>query len=95
MHESGYRRMNFVAVKNGKPLCRLSGCSDVLHIEGIGGVGLKVISDKPFSYNDLVERKAWSIDCLPKSGLLRMWVNDCDIVCGNALSYFEICCKKR
>lgn len=38
MHDSGYRCMDFVAVnRDHKPICRLSGCSDVLHLDGIGG----------------------------------------------------------
>jgi hypothetical protein len=84
MHGSGYRMMDFVAIKDGKPLMRLSGCSDVIHIDGIGGSGYKKV------YSDLVERRSWSIDCLNKSGLLRMFVSDCDLVCGGSLSSFEI-----
>lgn len=89
MHDSGYRSMDFVAIKNGKPLCRLSGCSDVIHIDGIGGRGYKR------EYSDLVERKAWSIDCLLKSGLLRMWVHDYNLICGSSLSSFEVFAVKR
>lgn len=49
MHDSGYACMDFVAIQDRKPICRLSGCSDVLHIGGIM---------PSFSV-------AWSIDCLP------------------------------
>jgi hypothetical protein len=84
MHDSGYRAMDFVAIKDGKPLMRLSGCSDVIHIDGIGGGGYKR------QYSDLVKRKSWSIDCLKKSGLLRMWVNQCNLICGGSLSSFEL-----
>lgn len=84
MHDSGYRAMDFVAIKDMKPLCRVAGHSDVIHIEGIGGGGYKK------EYSELVERKSWSIDCLKKSGLLRMWVNGCDLICGSSLSSFEI-----
>lgn len=38
-HDSGYRMMDFVAVKDGEAICRLSGSSDVLHFNGIGGYG--------------------------------------------------------
>lgn len=66
-HDSGYRCMDFLAVDaSDKPICRLSGCSDVLHIDGIGGFG------KPSNYNFVVP-KGWSIDCLGKSGLLRIF----------------------
>jgi hypothetical protein len=84
MHDSGYRMIDFVAIKDGKPLMRLSGCSDVLHIDGIGGSGYTR------EYSKFVERKAWSIDCLRKSGLLRMWVSDYNLVCGGSLSSFEL-----
>lgn len=75
MHDSGYRLMDFVAIKNSKPVCRLSGCSDVIHIGGIGGQNVS---------------RSWNIDCLPKSGLLRMWMNGHFIKVGAALSSFEI-----
>jgi len=74
LHDSGYLCMDFVAVKDGKPLCRLSGCSDVLHIGGIGGSS---------------HRCDWSIDCLPTSGLLRMFCHR-KLRCGVALSSFEV-----
>ena len=57
---SGYAMFDFVACKEKKPICRLSGCSDVLHLEGIMG-------------NNEVKNPAWTIDCLPKSGLLRVF----------------------
>lgn len=39
-HESGFMCMDFVAVDHkDEPICRLSGCSDVLHLDGIGGYG--------------------------------------------------------
>ena len=40
-HDSGWMCMDFVAVdEDGEPICRLSGCSDVLHLDGIGGLGI-------------------------------------------------------
>ena len=37
-HDSGGMCMDFVAVsKEGEPICRLSGCADVLNLDGIGG----------------------------------------------------------
>lgn len=37
-HDSGWMCMDFVAVdKEGEPICKLSGCSDVLDLDGIGG----------------------------------------------------------
>lgn len=87
-HDSGYRCMDFVAVKEDKPVCRLSGCSDVIHIEGIGGFGF----DWARKYGrcpPLVPPTDWNIDCLPISGLLRMFCHG-KIKVGGALSSFEI-----
>ena len=40
IHSSGYRIMHFVAVdKTGEPLFKISGGSDVVDIDGIGGLG--------------------------------------------------------
>ena len=87
-HDSGYRCMDFVAVKDGEAMCRLAGGSDVLHIEGVGGYGYDWLS----RYNtcpSLVPPVGWSIDCLPTSGLLRMFCHR-KIRVGDALSSFEI-----
>ena len=51
VNDDGYRCMDFVAVKNGEPICRLSGVADALHTKGGN----------------------WSVNCLPKSGLLLLW----------------------
>lgn len=85
-HESGYRVMDFVAVQNGEPICLLSGSSDILHIDGIGGWG-----QWSGKIPDLIKTGGWSIDCLPKSGLLQMWSSRYrNIICGPALSSMEI-----
>lgn len=88
MHDSGFMCMDFVAVDvNLYPICRLSGCSDALHLDGIGGYGKP--KDGFRFMNDSIIPKGWSIDCLP-CGLLRVFsrykldVNDI------ALSSFEI-----
>ena len=80
IHDSGFRCMEFVAIgAGGKPICRLSGCSDVVHLGGIG-------STVPFGPKRLAN---WSIDCLKESGLLRAFC-DCPIVAGLDLSSFEV-----
>lgn len=88
IHESGYRLMDFVACKGNKPICRLSGCSDVIHINGIGGYGLNWLA-KSGAVPNRISPIAWAIDCLPISGLLRLWC-DSTLTCGQALSSFEI-----
>ncbi len=88
LHDSGYRCMDFVAVRGEEPVCQLSGCSDVIHIDGIGGFGY----DWLHKYNTvpkLVPPHDWSIDCLPVSGLLRLFCRGKMLV-GTALSSFEI-----
>ena len=89
LHDSGYRCMDFVAVNRDKPLCLLSGCSDVIHINGIGGFGYKWL-DKYGGYPKTIPPVAWSIDCLAKSGLLRLFTGSGKLICGTAFSSFEI-----
>jgi len=95
-HDSGYRCMDFVAVKDGKPIARLSGCSDVIHIDGIGGYGdwFERFGTTP----DKVAPRSWSIDCLNRSGLLHLFCSyrtngkheGRKLKAGAALSSFEI-----
>ena len=88
IHDSGYRMMDFVAIdKKRGPLCRLSGRSDVIHIGGIGGYGKRMahfLLDKPDE-----SPIPWSIDCLPVSGLLRIFCGR-PLTVGDALSSFEL-----
>lgn len=92
LHDSGYRCMDFVAVdKKNEAICRLAGCSDVIHIDGIGGYG-KWSAET--GVPKLVTPSDWSIDCLAKSGLLRMFCRG-SIDVGAALSSFEIYAVKE
>ncbi|HYW34168.1 MAG TPA: hypothetical protein VE868_02070 [Balneolaceae bacterium] len=88
IHDSGFRNMDFVAVKEDIPVCRLSGCSDVLHLDGIGGYG-----QWNGSIPDSIPPKGWSIDCLKTSGLLRLFSRG-KLKVGQALSSFEIFSEK-
>lgn len=88
MHDSGYRLMDFVAVKSNKPICLLSGCSDVIHLDGIGGYG-KDWFEKYNKVPELVKPSDWNMDCLPTSGLLRLFARK-KLTAGSALSSFEI-----
>ena len=89
IHDSGYRCMDFIACKGNEAVCRLSGCSDVVHINGIGGDG-KDWLDKYGRVPDKVPKIPWSIDCLPKSGLLRLFASGNSLEAGYAVSSFEI-----
>ena len=92
IHDSGYRCMDFVAVKKGEAICRLSGCSDVINIDGIGGYGEDWKNGKVIGLPKSVIPKGWSIDCLHKSGLLRIFA-DGELTVGQGLSSFEIYAK--
>lgn len=84
----GWMCMDFIAVdKEGEPICKLSGCSDILNLDGIGGRGEWRCGDLP----KLVEPKGWSIDCLP-CGYLRLFSRS-TLTAGPALSSFEIYAK--
>jgi len=54
----------------------------VIHINGIGGYGKDWFTEY------------WSIDCLKKSGLLRMFTHG-KLTCGPALSSFELYSIKK
>ena len=88
MHDSGFRTMDFVAYSKNEPICLLSGCSDVIHIDGIGGFGHNWL-EKYGRCPKFIPPSGWNMDCLPKSGLLRLWCNN-KILCASALSSFEI-----
>ena len=87
-HDSGWMCMDFVAVdKEGEPICKLSGCSDVLDLDGIGGYGKWLDGELP----NCIKPKGWRIDCLP-CGYLRLFSRS-TLTAGPALSDFEIYAK--
>ena len=88
LHESGYRFMDFVAVRDNEPICKLSGCSDVIHLDGIGGFGKNWLEEHK-TVPKTIKPSGWNMDCLPVSGLLRLWSNK-KLTVGIALSSFEI-----
>ena len=87
-HDSGYMCMSFVGCIGGDAVAIMSGGSDVLHIDGIGGLGKDWLERFP-GVPKLVEPKSWSIDCLP-CGCLRIWAGGKNIEIGSMLSSFEI-----
>jgi hypothetical protein len=90
LHDSGYRTMSFVATdENDMPITQLSGCSDVISLDGIGGYGYRWL-EKHGTVPKLVDVAGWAIDCLPVSGCLRLFCSGRDILCGASLSTFEI-----
>ena len=95
-HDSGYRCMRFVTIQNGIPTYVISGCSDVIHLGGIGGLNVKPFNSSTHRYR-LASQKTpsidWSIDCLPKSGLLRIFCGK-KLIVGASLSSFELFFKE-
>jgi hypothetical protein len=91
IHDSGYRCMDFIACKHDQAIIRLSGCSDVINIEGIGGFGFDWFR-KYNSCPPTISVSGWSIDCLLRSGLLRLF-NGKKIIVGQGSSNFEIYSK--
>lgn len=86
VHDSGFMCMDFCAVdRMGSPIKLLSGGSDVIHIDGIGGIGDWRPEDGiPISIGPV----GWSIDCLP-CGYLRLFCGR-TMTCGCAISDFEV-----
>lgn len=89
MHDSGYRCMDFIAVRDSVPVARLSGCSDVIHIGGIGGFNCRDWVNEFHGCPDRIKPVDWSVDCLRTSGLLRLFSRNL-LTAGEALSSFEL-----
>ena len=95
-HDSGYRCMEFVTIQNNIPTYRISGCSDVIHFGGIGGLNVYPYKESKYRLRNLQRMLPvvdWSIDCLPKSGLLRIFC-DKKLFVGASLSSFELFFKE-
>ena len=69
LHESGYRCMKFILCDSNNIVGVVSGWSDVVHPNGIGNYGRKFMNS---SETDLVPNMHLSIDCLSKSGCVRL-----------------------
>ena len=84
--------MSFVTIQNGVPTYRISGCSDVIHLGGIGGHNIKS-TDRMKSQT--VPNADWHIDCLPVSGLLRIFSGNYKLFVGASISDFELFYKEK
>jgi hypothetical protein len=97
-HDSGWRCMSFVTIQNGVPTYRISGCSDVINLGGIGGYNFQGMSDCESSNrikSQTVPNANWHIDCLPVSGLLRIFSGKYKLYVGASLSDFELFYKEK
>lgn len=76
-HDSGFQCMEFALIDDtGHPICRVNGIADVVCIDGIGGYGLNGIrsASRLDDGTPVVKPHGWSIDCLPKTGYLRLFI---------------------
>ena len=88
LHDSGYRCMKFILVYQGKIVGAVSGWSDVVFPNGIGNYGKFMNSFK----TDLVPNMYLSIDCLPKSGCIRLMMVDkykCSDFIGSTFIFYK------
>lgn len=90
LHDSGFRCMAFVLVgEDGQPLGKIGGGSDVIHIDGIGGYGYKWL-ERYEGCPAEIPVSGWSVDCLAKSGLLRLFCAARRMTCSLPFSSFEV-----
>jgi len=82
-HDKGFKCMTFVVVKGKEPYCRLSGYSDIIHLDGVGGYGKRETVNAL-----LIPPKGWCIDCL-ESGLIRIFSKR-KLKSGAVLPWFEL-----
>lgn len=91
IHDSGFRCMKFILCYGTEIVGAVSGCADVIHLNGIGGYGLKT---KDYGRNK--KGYGWRIDCLPKSNCVRLFLDE-DLTLGDyflPISDFEIYVKE-
>lgn len=84
LHDSGYRYMDAVAVDYKNERCvRVSGCSDVFMLNTPSDIWTKDRTPLPRGVN-------WGIDCLKRSGLLRVFLFDHRMHIPGALSTLSV-----
>lgn len=85
LHESGFRCMKFALVNRDKVVGCVGFCSDIIHLNGIGGYGRYNEDFDETLKTNMVKRVGWSIDCLP-NGLIRLF-------CSHKLDIDEFICS--
>lgn len=70
-HESGYQCMKYILLDREEIVGVVGGSSDVMHINGIGGLG-----KEPDYKTRMVKAHDLRIDCLPESQCLRLFSDD-------------------
>lgn len=90
LHDSGFQCMEIVALDDKhNPMCKCSGCSDVVNLDGIGGYG-KSLEFYNLGHIPLNKLVGWSLDVLP-CGYVRIFCKG-HITIGPALSGLEVYC---
>lgn len=84
-HDSGYKCMEYCAVKNGEPIGIFGGESDVIYLDYINEY------DKMLATGN---HKTWKMDCLP-CGYVHLWCNGYNLIASGCLSNFELYTKKK
>lgn len=69
-HDSDFSCMKFILLKGYEIVGVVSGWSDVININGIGGYG------EHLDLNKSRKGYSWNIDCLPISKCVRLFIND-------------------
>ena len=72
LHDSGFQMMKFILCDGYHIVGAVSGYSDVVHLDGIGGYGLNYKNTMLTKTTHVV---GWKMDCLPKSGCMRLFTN--------------------
>ena len=85
IHDSGFRCMKFILCgRDGTIIGAVAGWADVIHLNGIGGYGLNWEQTMKTHMTEVV---GWSMDCLQKSGCIRIFANRPlqieDIICSD------------
>lgn len=85
-HDSGFTFIDFVAVQEDGMMIHIHSHVDVIHFNGIGGLGMVGPVFQNAITHNVTPVVAWSIDCLPKSRLLRIFCAAGNIVIGERVS---------
>ena len=98
IHESLFGCMKFILLDKGMNIVgSVGGCSDVIYFNGIGGYGEYDDDYSTRVRTGLVPAVGYRIDCLPKSGCLRVFANGfkfkTDDFCGSDFCFYAV--KKR
>lgn len=73
LHDSGWQTMKLVLCDGTYVVGAISGISDAIHLNGIGGYGLNF---EETMKTGKIKPIGWTIDCLPESGCARVFIGN-------------------